>query len=116
MVTINQLSYPEAQLWAVVPKQEWDKAATMKENLELLEKAVVGQSMEESIAELKSEGKRMEADSGQDQLDRLVERLEELNSQGNLEISSEKTTETSQMTLQELSRAERQLLFPNQES
>ena len=162
---IRQLSYPEALLWAVVPKQEWSKAATMKELLELVEKAASGQSYQEAIEEqeklmklpteaqtsqmeqlrmkMEEAGRKGETslweqlrsqwdklrkeikpiqeaptakESLEDQLDRLVARLEELDSQGNLEISSEKTTETEQMTIQELSRAEQLLLSQNRES
>jgi hypothetical protein len=112
MVKIHQKNYPEALLWAIVPKEEWKKAVTMKDNLNLVEKAVTGQSLEEAIAELKSEGKLTEADSVQEEMDRLVGILEELDSQDNLEISSEKTEETEQMKLEELVEAENLLTNP----
>ena len=114
MVKIHQLNSPEALLWAVVPKEDWNKAATMKEMLNLVEKAVTGQSPEETIAELKSKGKLTEADSVQEEMDRLVARLEELDSQNSLEISSEKTEETEQMKLEELVEAENLLTNPQE--
>ena len=174
MVTIHQLNYPEAQLWAVVPKQEWEsKPRMMSEILELVDpfqeaiaeqerlmklptedlqqkleelnkewrkvlqeiselekRQIVGknhpleirerklrQEMEEVRKELNQIwGARAAKDNLEEQQQRLVARLEELDSQHNLEISSEKTTETEQMTPQELSRAEQLLLSPNQES
>lgn len=115
-VVIHQLSYPEATLWADVPKQEWEsKPRMMREILELIEKKVDGITYQESIAKARLEGKLIEAEDLESQLEQLVQRLEELDEEGNLEFLVEPVEIEEQMTSGQLSRAERMLLHPDYE-
>ena len=109
-VTIRQLNYPEATMWAVVPKQKWNQATTMKGILNLLEKQVSGHSLEEEAKRLEQENKLLERDSVLDQEEQIAERLEILEAEGNLKITVEPASEESEsMTPEELSEAEQNL-------
>jgi len=48
-ITIRHLNYPEATLWIVVSKREWQQATTMKDVVTLLEKEALGQTTEDFI-------------------------------------------------------------------
>lgn len=51
-VTIGPLNHPEATMWAVVSKREWKEAKTLKDRFILMEKASMGQTLEETIEEI----------------------------------------------------------------
>jgi hypothetical protein len=87
----------------------------MREILELIEKKVDGITYQESIAKARLEGKLIEAEDLESQLEQLVQRLEELDEEGNLEFLVEPVEIEEQMTSGQLSRAERMLLHPDYE-
>ena len=51
-VTIGPLNRPEATMWAVVSKREWKEAKTLTDRFILMEKASMGQTLEETIEEI----------------------------------------------------------------
>jgi hypothetical protein len=57
-ITIRHLNYPEATLWIVVPKREWQQATTMKDVVTLLEKEALGQTTEDFITSFEEDCER----------------------------------------------------------
>lgn len=105
MVALHKETYPEVTLWAVVPKQEWEKTVrTTEEILELIEKTVSGTTFKEEIKKLEQENRLMERDNVQVQLERLVKALEEA------ELIVEPAEDEEQMSVEELSQQESNLL------
>ena len=104
------LEHPEATLWVVVPKEEWEKTSqTTEAALELVEKQVAGQTLREAIAEAEKDD-LLRAQGVPENLERqlqiMVEALEEAT------LTVEATKEKVQMTAEELNQAENSLLYP----
>ncbi len=57
-ITIRHLNYPEATLWIVVSKREWQQATTMKDVVTLLEKEALGQTTEDFITSFEEDCER----------------------------------------------------------
>lgn len=175
-VSVRQKSYPEATLWAVIPRQDWiNKGWMMRDFLELVESKACGQTFQEAIFEqerlmnlpteelmkeddeltkemneigpltaeqvdkqpLQPEFLRMEEifkrkkeihntlklrlnarsakESLEWQLQRLVDRLEELDLQKDLDFSTSPIEYEVQMTPDELDIEEQKLLYPDKD-
>ena len=111
MVILHKESYPETTLWAVVPKQQWEKnLKTTEAILNLVEKQVSGHSFQEGITQAEKDSLLMAQGVPQnlrDQLRQLTEAMDE----ARLEVRPA-TEEDEPMTMEELSEAENNLLHP----
>ena len=111
MVILHKESYPEATLWAVVPKQDWEKdLKTTEAILNLVEKQVTGQSYQEAIQKAEKDS-LLQAQDVPQSLAQELSQLTEAMQEATLEVRPA-TEEDEPMKVEELSEVENNLLHP----